>query len=62
MGWGLYGAGHGALGGVLITGVHTLRDPVAGVVARHALSGPAAPLKLATLPGRIDFEFSACFR
>ena len=51
MGRGLYGAGHGALGGVLITGVHTLRDPVAGVVAGHALAGPAAPLELATLPG-----------
>ena len=50
MGRGLQGAGHGALGRVLVTGVYTLRDSVAGVVAGHALAGSAAPLKLATLP------------
>ena len=47
----LQGGGHGALGRVLVTGVHTLGDAVAGVVAGHALPGPAAPLKLAALPG-----------
>ena len=47
---GLQGRGHGALGRVLVAGVHTLRDPVAGVVTGHALPGPAAPLELTTLP------------
>ena len=51
MAWGLQGGGHGALGRVLVTGVHTLGDAVAGVVAGHALPGPAAPLELAALPG-----------
>ena len=47
----LQGGGHGALGRVLVTGVHTLGDAVAGVVAGNALPRPAAPLKLAALPG-----------
>ena len=48
---GLQGGGHWTLGRVLVTGVYTLGDAIAGVITSHALPRPTAPLKLAALPG-----------